>query len=255
VRGSIADFERELRDAVDLTSDRLPNKEFYLEARTPEEPDIFSILMKVVHPDEMVPSPRVFDWGPSPRQEMVHGAVRCLVFPHGGDELRVAIASHDGRADAYCAILAEELEERWLGSRRTRPREEELTSKHDVRADREVVSRRVVPPAEPIGRDTETEQRGGSLNEKQIDVTPEIRKRAELAAAEKARDPSLSYAGVAMRLTTALQKASKENTDLGIGDKESITIDDVRYCLGAMRRIEPGNPKWRWIRGDASYRR
>jgi hypothetical protein len=57
-----------------------------------------------------------------------------------------------------------------------------------------------------------------------------------------------------MRLNKLRDEYRNKGQDLGIGEK-AIEADDVRYALGKMRELEPNDPKWRWAKGDASFRR
>lgn len=86
-----------------------------------------------------------------------------------------------------------------------------------------------------------TPEKTTTPNAKDKGIKPEIERRAELAKDEKAKDASLSYQGAATRLMRLREQARKTNQNLGIGDKEPITGDDINYAVGRMRAIPVGN--------------
>ena len=106
------------------------------------------------------------------------------------------------------------------------------------------------PSVQPVASESEP-----AVAEARKAIKPETRRRAELAVGEKEKNFSLSYQGAATRLSKRREEARQRREDLGIGDKEPITGDDINYAVGEMRKLEPGNPKWIWDRGDPTHRR
>jgi hypothetical protein len=170
VKANAQGFEAELRDAVESTSDAIANRLFHVEVRTPDDPDVLSIYMVATYPDEMVPSPPGFDWGESPKQEVVHGAIRCRVFSHGADNIRVGVVCADERAREYCTLLVQELDRRLPGAL-LRPVEVERTDS-----------------PEPLGAKAGTFER---VREAHRLITKEHRTRT--SAFKKARTDSRTY--------------------------------------------------------------
>lgn len=229
VQDSIENFERNLRAAVG-TGDQMADRLFLLEPRTPDAPDVLSVVMVQQYPDEMTPSPPGFDWGQSPRQRVVHGVLLCHVSPYGASGIEVIMTCVDDDASAYGKLLAQKIDKRYPGSWQ-RPAEVE-----QVREDKAV--------KQPIGQ---AHAKGR--------VSDEIKERANRARLLHVEHPEWSTQSVADHLMDTLTDAELSKLKRGFNRQSCLLMgEDIENAWYRMAEVE-GSEKWpKWSTGKNPLR-